>query len=145
MLGFFYFLFQQMKLGQAILQHKERPGEGEPRGTLLDRHRSWGYWMIGYGVLGLIGGIVGALSFLSTDPIQPFLQTYGHGFMGTLALATLVIILFLGRNIRFITKPKIQKRFQSFHANMGYLVALFGLCSLITGALVLVWGPGSAS
>ena len=141
MAAFFYFLYCQRNLGLAILGVKEHSPDAGGRPALLEKHRGWAYWLVGMAFLGMIGGLVTTLKVMGlTLPLQ---QTYGHGFFGILAVAALVAGFWLGTTIKTVVKPKIRERFQMFHGNMVYIIAVFGVLSLLTGAWVLISGPES--
>ncbi len=138
MIGFFVFLYWQRVLGQKIAEMKEKSPEFVKRPGLLEQHRTWGYVLTGLCAAGLFGGIFITSSVLGAQ--QPFMQTYGHGFIGSVVLACLVMSLLLGLSIKSVVKPRIRERFLTFHMNMVYIIAVFGLLSAGTGLAVLIWG-----
>lgn len=140
MASFFYLLYAQRQLGQQIAGLKERSPEYENRAGLLEQHLRNGRVLLVIGFLGLIGGAVITMFVLGVP--QPLLHTYGHGFLGLIILSVLVATYFLGTSIKHVVKPKIRDRFFGFHMNMVYLMAVFGLCALLTGFWVLLKGPG---
>ncbi|RCK80859.1 MAG: hypothetical protein OZSIB_2747 [Candidatus Ozemobacter sibiricus] len=138
MIGFFVFLYWQRALGQKIAEMKEKSPEFVKRPGLLEQHRTWGYALTGLCLAGLFGGIFITSSVLGAQ--QPFLQTYGHGFIGSVILGCLVMSLLLGLSIKNVVKPRIRERFLTFHMNMVYVIAAFGLLSAGTGLAILIWG-----
>lgn len=143
MLGFFYFLYLQRNLGRRILVIKDKSPDFKHRGSLIEVHRGYGYALTAIALIGLLAGIFVTTSILGAT--SPFLQTYGHGLFGSLILACIVTSLVLGLFIKHVKKPKIRDRFFEFHSNMVYIIAIFGLLSLLTGAIVLGWGLGATS
>jgi uncharacterized membrane protein len=143
MLGFFYVLFCQTKLGRSILSIRPHSPEADQRAMLTSKHRSWAQAILAIGFAGMIGGIVMARLALGIQ--EPFARTYGHGIVGLIGLALLVWGYLLGGRIKTIVKPRIQTRFLTFHTNIIYVVAFFGLLSLITGIVILVSGPSSTA
>lgn len=143
MMGFFFFLYLQRELGLRILQIKDKSPDFKSRDSLIDTHRTYGYGLVAFAVIGLLAGIFITTSVLGAA--SPFLQTYGHGFLGTLILACVVMGLVLGLSIKHVVKPKIRDRFLGFHTNMVYIIGIFGILSLITGGIVLTMGLGAMS
>lgn len=139
MAGFFYFLYCQRQLGVSILSLREHSPEFAERGSLLEKHRAWAYWLVGMAFAGMIGGLVITMGVMKLP--LPLQHTYGHGFFGLLAVAALATGFWLGMMIKKVVKPKIRERFRSFHGNIVYVVAIFGLLSLISGGWVLLKGP----
>ncbi len=138
MAGFYYLLFLQRNLGKQIIELKERSPEYENRSQLVQKHKSYAFILLGVIFAGMIGGIL-VTSYLLQSPM-PLFYTYGHGFFGILSLAIIIAIVVLGFNIKNVIRPKIKNRFLQFHINMVYLVAIFGVFSLLTGVLTLTWG-----
>lgn len=139
MVGFFYFLYCQRGLGISIRSLNEHSPEFSQRGAMLARHRTWGLWLVGWAVAGMIGGFAMTIGVMKLP--LPLQHTYGHGFFGLLAVAALVAGLWLGMTVKKVVKPKIRERFLTFHGNMVYVVAIFGLLSLLSGGWVLLRGP----
>jgi len=139
MVGFFYLFYLQVKLGRKIAGLKERSPEFADRDKLKQQHRNYAYLLLGIIVVGMIGGIL-ATAYVLHAPAT-FFHTYGHGFFGVLSLGILVTGIVLWFNIKNVIKPKIKERFFLFHANITYLVWAFGVFSLVTGILTLLWGP----
>ncbi len=140
MLAFFYLLYAQRQIGTRIAALKERSPDYDSRPGLLVKHLQQARLLLILGFAGLIGGVIITTYVLGAP--QPLVHTYGHGFFGLIILSVLVAAYFLGSSVKHVVKPKIQERFFGFHANMIYLMAVFGLCSLATGLWVLVKGPG---
>lgn len=138
MLAFFYVLYLQRSLGLQILQLKERSPEFDKRPKYLESHVNYAYILLAIIVIGMFGGILGTVYALSAP--APFLHTYGHGFLGVLALACLVVIMIMGFNIKHVVRPKVRDRFFSFHMNLVYVIAGFGVFSFVTGLLILAKG-----
>jgi len=136
----FYLLYQQREVGLSLLGLNQRSPDAAQRQGILDRHRQQAVLLLVLTTLGLFGGI-GSMIYVIGRP--PFMFSYGHAFLGTLALATLVTTFGLGTNIKKVVKPKIQERFLRFHANLFYLIALFAGLTLCTGLAVLVLGPAA--
>ena len=141
MLGFFYFCYVQMRLGQRIAGLKEKAPEYADRAPLLDQHRRNAFILLAWIILGAIGGAVMAMKVLNVP--APFLHTYAHGFFGVLGLAVVICTILIGFNIKNIVKPKIKARFFHFHAGMVVVLFGFGLLSVVTGAIVLLKGISS--
>jgi uncharacterized membrane protein len=143
MLGFFYFLFCQTKLGRGILSIRPHSPEADQRDLLTSKHRAWGQALLALGFAGMIGGIVMTRWALGIP--EPFARTYGHGIVGLIGLSLLVWGYLLGGKIKTTVKPRIQTRFLTFHTNIIYIVAFFGLLSLVTGIVILVAGPSATA
>jgi len=144
MLGFMYWVFMQRALGMSILKRHGRDVTGEPSvGKLMEKHRTWGWLLFAYCFAGLIAGAV-LTRHLYPQITVDFGQTYGHGYIGALGLACLLMSLVLGLSIKRVMKPKIRERFVAFHTNIVYLIAAFAILSLLTGVGVLAFGPGQA-
>ena len=141
MVGFFVFLFRQLKLVQEILGLKEKSPDWDRRDDLIARHRQWSYLLLGWAFAGLIGGVVITMYVLQASPA--FMRTYGHGSIGTLAFAALLSAFFLGPAIKKVVRPRVRVRFLSFHLNMVYIVFGLGIFSLATGLAVLILGPSA--
>lgn len=145
MIGFVFWLFRQRSLGMSLLKRQGRhAGDESEVGTMIARHRTWGWMLAGYCFAGLIAGAV-LTGMVYPEITIPFGQTYGHGYIGTLGLGCLVMSLLLGLTIKRIVKPKIRDRFVTFHANFVYLIAAFAVLSLLTGAGILLLGPSHAA
>ncbi len=139
MAGVLYFVYVQRNLGLSIFRLREKDPAFDQRPAMLATHRSYGIFLVFLCLLGFVGGILSTAYLLGW---APFLQTFGHGFVGALGLSVLVMMLVLGMNAKYVVKPKIRERFMSFHTNMIYIFGLFCLFSVLTGILSLVWGPG---
>lgn len=140
MLGFFYVLYMQRQLGVQIAALKERSPDFDSRPGLLMKHLQQARLLLIVGFAGLLGGVI-VTSYVLGVP-QPLAHTYGHGFFGLIILSVLVAAYFLGTSIKHVVKPKVRERFFGFHANMVYLMLVFGICSVATGIWVLIKGPG---
>ncbi|HEY9070699.1 MAG TPA: hypothetical protein VIV61_10625 [Candidatus Ozemobacteraceae bacterium] len=141
MLGFMYWLYMQRNLGLSLLDHDRRhaPADDGFEGRKA-RHRTWGWLLTGFCFAGLIAGAL-LTGWVYPQIQEPFGQTYGHGYIGALGLGCLIISLILGLTIKSVVKPRIRERFVSFHTNIVYLIAVFAVLSLVTGAGILILGP----
>lgn len=140
MIGFIFWLYRQRSLGMSLLDRHGRNIDESKFKATIDRHRSWGWLLLGYCFVGLIAGAA-LTSMVYPQITVVFGQTYGHGYIGTLLLGCLVMSLILGLSIKNVVKPKIRERFVTFHMNIVYLIAVFAVLSLLTGAGVLIFGP----
>jgi hypothetical protein len=135
------FLFKNRNIGLEILAINMKSPDAEKRPELVAKHKKLGIALTVATFLGLIGGIVGVIYFLNVP--QPFVRTYGHGFIGTLILSFLIVNIFIGGLIKKAKREKGIKRLKSFHFAIFYVVAVFIALSAITGAIVLISGPAA--
>jgi len=135
MLAFFYFLFIQRNLGNRILNLKEKSPEYQDREKLVETHKSYAYGLTAMCFFGLMGGVITAWKLIKDW--APFMNTYGHGFIGVLAFAFIVISLIIGSTMKSVVKPKIRERFLTFHINIIYIIFGLGILSLVSGGTVL--------
>ena len=141
MLVLFALFFKVRSIALEALAVNPKSPDADQRDALIAKHGKFGITLIILFVGGFIGGIVGSVKFLHVS--QPFMQSYGHAFIGIMILALLVTQIFLGKSIKNIKVPKIKKRFFSFHKGIFTFVIIMGILSLVTGAIVLISGPSA--
>ena len=140
MIFVFLLVYYQARLGRKIYGLNPNAPEFQKRGLMLRIHRNISWVILFLAAGGLVTGVLSVRYFLNI--LQPFAHTFGHGYLATLTITTILITHIIGFSIKNVIKPKIQKRFMMFHRNIIYVTALFALMSLATGIYVLITVPG---
>ncbi len=137
-----YFFMLRKKAVEALEINPKSPEAGKIK-ELAAEHKKMGQILTGFILMGLIGGIASVKMFF--PGVEPFIRTYGHGFIGLIILSFTITNLFIGKALSKAIKEKNKKGLFNFHTGIFYLVMILSAFSALTGTYILMYGPSSGS
>lgn len=129
------------RLGKQALTVNLKSPEADHYAELIQQHKKLSTLITLLVFVGLLGGIFSLVQFMQVKEV--FMRTYGHGFAGAILLGLLLANIFVGKSIKTLKKQKAQENLRRFHFYLFYFGLVVALCSIISGAIVLIKGPAS--